>query len=182
MSLIYLVLGMLNNESSSGYDLNKNFQMSVNHFWTTDQSQIYRALHKLRDKGWVQLEHIIQHDNPDKKVYHITQEGRQAFMEWARRPFTLDDEPVREGWVGQVFFGQDLTNTELMELLKVYQKREEEAVAALNALCKAIPQEYSETRLAQMQLLSLDFGLHIRQAYADWLKKAIEQISKMDET
>jgi hypothetical protein len=44
MSLEFAILGFLNYQPYSGYDLKKIFDTSVRHFWPADQSQIYRTL------------------------------------------------------------------------------------------------------------------------------------------
>ena len=51
------------------------FDASVRHFWPADQSQIYRTLSHLADKGLAELEVVEQIDRPDRKVYHITPAG-----------------------------------------------------------------------------------------------------------
>ncbi|MBO0779365.1 MAG: PadR family transcriptional regulator, partial [Ktedonobacteraceae bacterium] len=58
MALQYLILGLLKYGPQSGYDLNRFFRDSVRHFWNTEQSQIYRALHKMHEVGWVRIEQI----------------------------------------------------------------------------------------------------------------------------
>ena len=72
MSLDYAILGFLNYRPLSGYDLKKMFDTSVQHFWTADQSQIYRILARLAKQKWVQVEVIEQTSRPDRKIYHIT--------------------------------------------------------------------------------------------------------------
>ena len=51
MSLEYAILGFLNYQPFSGYDLKKLFDTSVRHFWPADQSQIYRTLARLTEQG-----------------------------------------------------------------------------------------------------------------------------------
>jgi len=53
MALEHAILGFLDYGPMSGYDLKKTFDDSVNHFWTAQQSQIYRALKKMVGDGWV---------------------------------------------------------------------------------------------------------------------------------
>ena len=76
-SLEYAILGFLNYKPLSGYDLKKVFDTTVQHFWSADQSQIYRTLSRLTEQGWIQQEVIEQNDRPDRKVYHITDAGRE---------------------------------------------------------------------------------------------------------
>src|SRR5258707_12071742 len=94
MSLPHLLLGLLNASPMSGYDLNKVFNTTIQHFWTTDQSQIYRTLYKLEEEGKVRVETIIQEDNPNKKVYHVTEVGAAELRQWLSKP--LHETPIRE--------------------------------------------------------------------------------------
>src|SRR5436190_21593498 len=99
MSLPHLLLGLLSSNPMSGYDLNKVFNTTIQHFWTTDQSQIYRTLYKLEEEGKVRVETIIQEDSPNKKVYHITDAGADELSRWLVQPLT--SSTVREAWLGQ---------------------------------------------------------------------------------
>ena len=56
MSLEHAILGFLNYKPLSGYDLKKIFDTSVRHFWAADQSQIYRTLNRLTERGWAEME------------------------------------------------------------------------------------------------------------------------------
>ena len=70
----------------SGYDLKKLFNYSAAYFWPADQAQIYRALKKLVEDGSVDLlkqEHGI---TVDRKVYAITEKGRQVLHDWLVDP------------------------------------------------------------------------------------------------
>ena len=52
MSLPDVLLSLLR-EPMAGTDLIRLFQSSIQHFWKTDLSQIYRALETLESKGLV---------------------------------------------------------------------------------------------------------------------------------
>ena len=45
-------------------------------------SQIYRELQNLKDKGFAKVNEIEQTGKPNKKVYSITESGREELMEW----------------------------------------------------------------------------------------------------
>ena len=47
MSLKHAILGFLNYQPQTGYELKEVFDDSVQHFWLADQSQIYRTLNDL---------------------------------------------------------------------------------------------------------------------------------------
>ena len=86
MSLEHAILGFLNYQPFSGYDLKKVFDTTVRHFWPADQSQIYRTLGRLAEQGCVKMEKVEQSNRPDRKVYHLTDAGRQVFTDWVEQP------------------------------------------------------------------------------------------------
>jgi len=111
MSLEYAILGFLQYKPLSGYDLKKIFDTSVQHFWSADQSQIYRTLARLTEQGFAQVEVVPQDDRPDRKVYTITPAGSEALHAWIQGPFALG--PMRNTPLVQVFFSGQLTDAEI---------------------------------------------------------------------
>src|SRR3989304_2198383 len=101
MSLEYAILGFLQYQPFSGYDLKKVFDTSVRHFWPADQSQIYRTLTPLAEQGWVKMEVIDQDSRPNRKLFHITEEGRRELNRWLSTP--LPPEESRSASLVQVF-------------------------------------------------------------------------------
>ncbi len=182
MSLPHLLLGLLNISPMSGYDLNKEFNTTIQHFWATDQSQIYRTLYKLEEEKKVRVEMIIQEDNPNKKVYTITEVGQAELRRWLAEP--LPESAVRESWLGQLFFSDQLENVAVVKVLEAHLVQTQERLAALEALQAVYPSGEARAQILrtyQFQLLTLDFGLEVHRFHAEWLKKAIEQIKKFQD-
>jgi PadR family transcriptional regulator, regulatory protein AphA len=177
MSLPYMLLGLLDGHPMSGYDLNKAFNTTVQHFWTTEQSQIYRALHKLEADGWLTVETVIQQDSPNKKLYHITAAGRDALHQWLATP--LPEEPAREAWIGQLFFGHLTSNEVVISVLESYVAQLRQRLAALEALQATVPGDMpleAIPRQYQFQFLTLDYGLELHRFELQWALDAIERI------
>jgi DNA-binding PadR family transcriptional regulator len=114
MSLEHAILGFLNYRPLSGYDLKKIFDTSVSHFWPADQSQIYRTLNKLADKGFAEMEVIAQADRPDRKEYSITPAGQEELQQWLVTPLPFGGH--RNAPMIQVFFAGQLSNAEIVEM------------------------------------------------------------------
>lgn len=180
MSLPHMILGILSYRGLSGYDLNKAFQASVQHFWNTEQSQIYRALHKLHEQGWVGIEHVAQEDAPDKKIYHLTEQGRAELHRWIVAPQPIPT--LHEGWLGQLFFGAEADVQSLQHLL-------EERIRVMQALI-----ENYETNVASggaryaiefdaaddlaYWMLTLDYGIQKARFDVQWAESAIRTLEK----
>ena len=88
MSLKHGLLGLLNYGPMTGYDLNKAFKDSLAFFWQAKTSQIYRELGAMERCGWLTSERIIQNERPNKRVYTITDSGKEELKNWLSLPET----------------------------------------------------------------------------------------------
>ena len=80
MDVKTVCLGMLTDGEASGYDLKKYFESSFGHFFSAGYGSIYPALASLAAKGLVSCQCIPQDGKPDRKVYSITEAGREALL------------------------------------------------------------------------------------------------------
>lgn len=183
MSLEYAILGFLNYGPSSGYDLKNMFDTSIRHFWSADQSQIYRTLAKLVKKNWVTMHLVEQSDKPNRKVYSITETGKGELYQWLKTPLQLGE--TRNALLIQIFFGAQLDDKEIISSLK-------HTIAQLNEVRrrhKQIPEKsrtYVEMidsqRDAFFWMLTLEMGARHNQVLIDWAESAIRRIEARDYT
>lgn len=78
IKLDYGVLSMLAQTDMSGYDITNK----LNYFWKTTHSRVYPVLSKLEKLGYVEHTLIEQTNKPDKKVYHIMEDGKEILRKW----------------------------------------------------------------------------------------------------
>lgn len=132
MSLKHAILGFLSLAPFSGYDLKKNFDRSVQHFWPANQSQIYRTLAELEEGGFVEKEVIEREERLDMKIYNITEAGRDELHQWLSTP--LPEHDTREPFLIQVYFGGKLSNSEILNILNHKLRELEERLAVYEAV------------------------------------------------
>jgi PadR family transcriptional regulator, regulatory protein AphA len=182
MSLQHLTLGLLKYGPLSGYDLNKAFQSSIQHFWNTEQSQIYRALHKLAELGWVEVETIAQADLPNKKLYRLTEAGRAELQRWLAAPAAV--APSHEAWLGQIFFGAGLTPGALVTVLRARVAELERILARFTTEVPAGAAAYAETFAAPddlpFWLLTLEYGIEKLRFDIAWAERAAAMLADQD--
>jgi PadR family transcriptional regulator, regulatory protein AphA len=94
MSLRYALLSLLRVGPLSGYDLQKQFSLSVGHVWHAPDSQIYPELRKMEAAGLIEGEEQVRGERGTRRVYHVTDAGDRAFLEWMKTP--LDYSRVRD--------------------------------------------------------------------------------------
>lgn len=107
-----LCLGALTKGDLSGYELKKMFEQCFRHFFMASYGSIYPALAELERKGRLDCHAVEQQGRPDKKVYSITAEGREALAS------ELQAEPprhrVRSEFLALMYFA-DLLEPERLE-------------------------------------------------------------------
>lgn len=86
MALEHAILVSLAERPGTGYEIGRQFDRSIGYFWSATHQQIYRTLKKLHTDGHVTFESVAQEGRPDKKVYTISDEGRQVLSDWAMSP------------------------------------------------------------------------------------------------
>jgi PadR family transcriptional regulator, regulatory protein AphA len=94
MSLRYAMLAILRVGPMSGYDLQKQFSQSVGHVWHAPDSQIYPELRRMEAEGLVEAEEQVRGERGTRRLYHVTDAGDRAFLEWMNSP--LDYQRVRD--------------------------------------------------------------------------------------
>lgn len=95
MSLRNAVLAALINREASGYELAKQFHVSVANFWTATSQQLYRELDKMETDGLLAARVVAQEKRPDKRLFSLTEAGRAALTAFTRqdpKPTTVRDE------------------------------------------------------------------------------------------
>ena len=86
MSLRDAVLAALLEGESSGYDLAKGFDASVANFWMATPQQLYRELERLAEQGLIQARIVHQERRPNKRMFSLTEAGREAIRQFTGRP------------------------------------------------------------------------------------------------
>ena len=94
MSLRNALLALLRVGPLSGYDLQKQFSLSVGHVWHAPDSQIYPELRKMETAGLIEGEEQVRGERGTRRVYHVTDAGDRSFLDWMEAP--LDYSRVRD--------------------------------------------------------------------------------------
>ena len=181
MSLQYAILGLLNYQPLTGYDLKTVFDKSINHFWSAQLSQIYRDLGTLEGKEYVTSHIEPQEGRPDKKIYSVTEKGQKAFDEWlAKFPQSLGC-PVRDEFLVRIFFGAQLSPVELDFHLKRYIKELKENLQYFTTV-ETIIADYAQTLSRPDDKfywrLTLKKGHALAEASIRWAEECIKELEE----
>jgi len=184
MSLPHGLLGLLRYQSKTGYELTKMFGVSLNSFWHAQESQIYRELKRLEEKGLVVSEDVIQHGKPNKRVYTITEDGRAEFFDWAATSFDVNKNrhiPL----LLHTFFGAAVPDITLRRLRELRQEmpiamaeQMPQHQAAIERLKAATPNGDKEAIFWQMTAL---YGKLEAEAIIKWTEECINILENLEE-
>ena len=87
MAIKHALLGLLAEGPKHGYELKTAFDETIGERWSLNIGQVYNTLNRLARDGYVVLqEEVEQETRPDKKVYAITDAGREELFRWLAEP------------------------------------------------------------------------------------------------
>ncbi|MDX3660042.1 PadR family transcriptional regulator [Streptomyces sp. ID05-26A] len=86
MALRNAVMAVLLEGEASGYDLAKGFDASVANFWMTTPQQLYRELERMEAEGLVMARVVEQERRPNKRLFSLTEAGREAVHAYTAEP------------------------------------------------------------------------------------------------
>ncbi|MBI4785338.1 MAG: PadR family transcriptional regulator [Oscillatoriophycideae cyanobacterium NC_groundwater_1537_Pr4_S-0.65um_50_18] len=175
MSLAHVILGLLQQQERTGYDLKTEcFNQCIAHLWQADQAQIYRTLDKLEAQGWIVCTVEIQHDRPNRKVFQITESGKAEFIRWLQthQPLPILRDPL----LAQLHFAAQLPNEAIVHLLEQELEARREKLAECEAVDVPSLDDPIASRDQKMHRLVLELVTQREQTYLNWLQKAIEII------
>jgi len=177
MSLEHAILGFLNYRPFSGYDLKKIFDTSVSHFWPADQSQIYRTLSRLAEKGLAEMEVVEQEDRPDRKEYSITPAGQEELRQWLVTPLPFGDH--RNAPMIQVFFAGQLSNDEIVQMYRRvadFMRMGLEQYDQIPQEMEAYAEYVQSPREFFFWMQTLEIGKMVVRTNLEWIENVIQQI------
>ena len=79
-------LGLLIPGPGHGYGLHRDFEHYFGLIWKAGQTKFYLTLSELNDSGYLESTIEPQKNRPPRKVYCLTEAGRDRFMEWVSEP------------------------------------------------------------------------------------------------
>jgi DNA-binding PadR family transcriptional regulator len=172
-----VLLGLLSVESMSGYDLGQTIRTSVGFFWNESYGQIYPNLKRLAAEGCVTAKKERQTGKPDKRVYSITEKGRERLAAW------LEVEPqpeiARNELLLKLFFGAQISPEISIEHVQRMMKRER---AFLREFRRIESEEISKNHHypdAPYWKMAARFGQLELEAHQRWGEETLDELRKI---
>jgi PadR family transcriptional regulator AphA len=180
MSLRHALLGFVQMlQPVSGYDLKKWFESSVCFYWPATQTQVYRTLAELAEGRLITAKKIEQSVRPDKKVYSLTDKGKEALVAWLKQH--LDLPVTRHGLLVQLSFADQLGTEDILSLLAGYTAKVRAHLDFLETDQRKFPAYGRTERERLLWELIRESGLEYYRGELRWAEKAIRRLKEQAE-
>ena len=168
-----LCLAVLMQGDASGYEIKKTLEESpFSHFQELSFGSIYPALNRLTDEGLVSFHEMAQDKRPDKKVYSVTEAGRQALV----AALTIEPGPdrYRSDFLFVLFMGGLLPGPHLAKVIDQRIAFYEEKIESMSAC--------DQSGLCSGPGYVHGFGLAVYNAALEYLKRNRDGIASAGST
>jgi len=158
------------------YELRKNFEAGVSLFYSSSTGSIKRALDQLLANERIEVE--SEGGSRGKKVYAVTDWGRQEFRRWMLAEMTGGD--LEAAVLARVYFLGLLEPHERAVVAGHIEERLREELGHLERLeartsTVQVPEGFE--KIAEFQLATLQFGLISCRAALTWAEQHLPQPS-----
>jgi PadR family transcriptional regulator AphA len=177
MALDFAILGFLDREPMTGYDLKTRcFDAAVGHLWTADQAQVYRTLDRLADRGLVRSRLVPQRGRPDRRVFTITSRGRTELGDWLKQP--EEPGPLRDPLLLHIALSSGLPDEDILGLLGHARTAYQDRLDTLRGEQRdPVPVCAAPTdRDAELHRMTLAAAASSARTAVDWIDDCIEQV------
>ncbi len=174
MSLEHILVGLLR-EPGCGYDLKAVFDQAIRYMWPAELAQVYPALKRLRQRGWLRSWTEPSRNGPRRRMYQATPRGRAALRGWLASGPTFRDE--RYAFSAQIYLLDELASTTLTGAFIGRLRKELEARRVTLAGLADDPsgfdcQPQKHTSRDFHHYLCLRMGLRVLDARIAWCEEA----------
>ncbi|HEY1697345.1 MAG TPA: PadR family transcriptional regulator [Polyangiaceae bacterium] len=151
------ILGFLEHEPKTGWDLAVEIEDVIGDFWSVTRSQVYRELKVLAAEGLVAS---LETGPRDRQPYRVTEAGRRAFRAWIGRKPGLPN--MRLPLVLQVFFGDAVPPADLARSLEELGAYHAQRLAVYRGFEARVPK-------SSWPYEALRLGIMFQQTMVDWI-------------
>lgn len=168
-----IILGLLLMCDRTIYQLRERINKGINLMYSSSMGSIQAAIKKLLNCGYINYEEMID-NGKYKKVYCITESGKQHFFEWINTP--IEEQRPKSPELAKVYFMgfSDKKNRETSVQQHLVFLKEQYSV--LEAICEEVKNiDVSEEHkdILNYQFVSALYGKDLIKFNIDWFENLL---------
>ena len=180
MSLKYAILSLLAHDPLTGYELMKLFDGSVGYFWHATHPQIYKELARLERAGQIAHRSVAQRGRPTKKIYSLSETGRNELLEWLHVPASA--QRVKDEMMLKTFCCGLLDGADALDLIRRHRELHEMKLQRYQELQRFLQSGLSTANRERLgPYLTLLRGIRYECDYISWCDEASDLLQRVDQ-
>lgn len=171
-----IILGLLFMSNRTIYQLRERISKGINLMYSSSMGSIQAAVKKLLNYGYIRYEEFIDNGRY-KKVYCITESGKQHFFKWINAP--MEEQVSRNPELAKVYFMgfSDKKNREInIQQHLMYLKEQYNALITICDEAKDIDVSEEHKDILNYQFASALYGKDIIKFNIDWFENLLEKM------
>lgn len=172
----HIVLGLLLLSNRTIYQLRDRISKGLNLMFSSSMGSIQAAIQKLLNKGFIDFEETVE-NGKYKKIYHITEGGRESFFQWINSP--MEDQCAKFPELAKLYFmgfaQKECRKASIQEHLAFLKQQ----YVLLCEICDTandagVPEEYKD--VYNYQYMSVVYGRDMIQFNINWFENLLEKM------
>lgn len=168
-----VILGLLQKQPMSGYDIKSHVDVSTSFFFTASYSQIYPELKRLERDGLIEGRELAT-GRRARTEYAITPAGRNAFNEWLSEPSATIE--LRDEGLLKFFFSGGLDREAVLAKLAAMRATRARELERVKSVGDDIPELADD-----LQLAVLEYGIDLYEHVVAWCDRMTAALSDRPE-
>jgi DNA-binding PadR family transcriptional regulator len=167
----YTILGVLMDQPRHGYSIKKTLLEIFSKSLGLNDGQLYPALARLEQRGWIKKRVVQQRRSPTKHLYRVTPSGEAAFFRWLAESES-DGEPARYDFFWKCGFLQRCGFFRYLDAERVERQTEkkieevEERIAELESVLRRM----QEKQMDPYRQMIIEYGIRYERMRREWLQ------------
>ena len=172
-----VILGLLNHENLTGYEIKKRIDSSLHYFWKGSFGSIYPALVSLEKQGMITKVDNEDNSKRERNVYGITDAGRNYLISWLVDSKTSNS--LKYEMLLKLFFGGAVDNAVSVDTITKFENEITEELSVLKVYKENLIKVLNE-REHVFYYLTVSFGVETYEAYLRWCIEVKQILLKED--
>ena len=105
----FALLGFLSQQPAHGYELHQRLVTDLSQVWHISLSQTYNILTRLETQGLIVGTLQEQEKLPARRLFSLTEAGRQRFEAWLEMPSGCSVRAIRVEFITRLYFAQAIS-------------------------------------------------------------------------
>ncbi|WP_027431242.1 PadR family transcriptional regulator [Lachnospira multipara] len=168
-----ILLGLINIEKKTGYDLKKDFETEIGEFWSVKHSQIYLELKRLEGNGEIKSTTGFYGNKIEKTYYEITKKGKERLESWLDSYSDILNVNKDE-FVLKLYFIKSRKDPRLQDLLQEQYRQRKQKLEHLLDRKELLFSTKEERDNNYGHYLILDHAIRREREYVNWLEEILK--------